>query len=102
MHPRVALCHLHETREARRGEARRDARHRRAQEFYEGGWWAREEAGIKLAKRGGGEGGQETANKRGQERKKGDKGAKRLSVLDRNERGFGSYAHCFFTSRVLR
>lgn len=48
------------------------------------------------------EGGQETANKRGQERKKGDKGAKRLSVLDRNERGFGSYAHCFFTSRVLR
>ena len=37
MHPRVALCRCtrHETRGAG-GEARRDARHRRAQEFYEG------------------------------------------------------------------
>lgn len=106
MHPRVALCPCtrHETRGAG-GEARRDARHRRAQEFYEGRVVGERGSRNKTSEereRGKG-GGQETANKRGQERKKGDKGAKRLSVLDRNEGGgFGSYAHCFFTSRVLR
>lgn len=96
--PELHCAVARDARRGRRGEARRDARHRRAQEFYEGRVVG--ERGMELARRERGR--QETANKRGQERKKGDKGAKRLSVLDRSEGGLGSYAHCFFTSRVLR
>lgn len=65
--PELHCAVARDARRGRRGEARRDARHRRAQEFYEGRVVG--ERGMELARRGGG-GGKRRRTREGKKERK--------------------------------